>query len=122
VKTHPLNAPTNNLDLRIIAEVPPVALSGPITVVTPHGNVTSTISFEALPVPISLQITRRENPWELSWNDTNYLFTLEFSTDLVNWGGFNTLISPRRIEGGRTIQSVYLPVPDRGSFRLKPRQ
>ena len=45
---------TNNLDLRITAIVPPDATSGPITIVTPHGNVTSTASFQVLPPPLSV--------------------------------------------------------------------
>jgi hypothetical protein len=43
------NAPTNNIDLKITAIVPPDAISGPITIVTPHGNVTSTATFQVLP-------------------------------------------------------------------------
>ena len=48
------NAPTNNLDLRITAIVPPDAISGPITIVTPHGSVTSTASFQVLPPPLTI--------------------------------------------------------------------
>jgi hypothetical protein len=42
-------ADDNNLDLRITAFVPLDATSGPITIITPHGNVTSSASFTVLP-------------------------------------------------------------------------
>ena len=51
------NAPTNNFDLRITAVVPRDATSGPITIMTPHGNVTSTASFQVLPPPLSISLS-----------------------------------------------------------------
>jgi hypothetical protein len=45
-----VNATSNNLDLCITAVVPLSATTGPITIVTPHGNATSTASFEVLRV------------------------------------------------------------------------
>lgn len=66
-------------------------------------------------IPISLQIAKQENAFELSWNETNDLFGLEFSVDLVGW---NAVISSRRIEAGKTIQPFPLQ-PGRVYFRVK---
>jgi hypothetical protein len=76
------NAPTNNLDLRIAAIVPTDATSGPITIVTPHGNVTSTVTFQ-VNRPL-LTITRASaDQLTVSWTGT--AFILESSVDLRAW-------------------------------------
>lgn len=76
------NALTNNLDLRITATVPPDATSGPITILTPHGNVTSTAVFKVLPPTLSLSQTSAAE-LSLTWAGTR--LALEYSTDLRSW-------------------------------------
>ncbi len=53
ISTSFTNAVGNNTDLRTTAFVPLDATSGPITVVTPHGNVTSASSFNVLPPDVT---------------------------------------------------------------------
>jgi thermitase len=77
-----MTAATNNLDLRITATVSPDAGSGPITIVTPHGSVTSSSIFEVLPPTLGLVRSSRTE-LNLSWTGTK--FTLEASTDLRSW-------------------------------------
>ncbi len=72
------NALTNNLDLRITAMVPPDATSGPITIVTPHGSVTSTASFQVLPPPLRIT-SASASQVVLSWASTSPEFLLESS-------------------------------------------
>src|SRR5262245_58679333 len=64
-----------------MAIVPPDAISGPITIVTPHGTVTSTASFEVLPPPLSITFTASAQI-EISWPSTSPAFVLESSEDL----------------------------------------
>jgi hypothetical protein len=111
------NASGNNLDLRIVATVPENAKSGPITIVTPHGTATSAQSFTAQLPPVSLAITKFENAYQLSWNDTNDLYQLQFSMDLVHWDNYDRL---RRIEGDRTFQAFTFQ-PGYAFFRLQSR-
>ncbi len=76
------NAPTNNFDLRITAIVPPDATSGPITIISPHGSVSSTATFQVLrPVLALMRNSGRE--LTLSWTDTNFI--LESTIDLRTW-------------------------------------
>jgi hypothetical protein len=70
------NAPTNNVDLRITAIVPPDATSGPVTVITPHGNVSSTATFQVLPPPLAVRGTP-EGQVEIAWSATSEAFVLE---------------------------------------------
>jgi subtilisin family serine protease len=76
------NAPTNNIDLRITATVPANAISGPITIITPHGTVTSSSSF--IVVGPLLHITRSaDGDVTLTWSDPTV--RLESSGDLRSW-------------------------------------
>ena len=81
------NAPTNNFDLRITAVVPPDAISGPITIVTPHGSVTSTNNFEVLPLPVISVAVAADGRLILSWSGTLTGFVLESTVSLspANW-------------------------------------
>ncbi len=72
------NALTNNLDLRITAIVPPDATSGRITIVTPHGSVTSTASFQVLPPLLRITSASANQP-VVSWASTSPEFLLESS-------------------------------------------
>ena len=75
------NALKNNLDLKITAIVPPDATSGPITVLTPHGSITSTNLFDVLPPPLTARLTGA-NELEIAWPATSSAFVLEMSADL----------------------------------------
>jgi subtilisin family serine protease len=100
------NAPTNNLDLRITAIVPPDATSGPITILTPHGDVTSTARFEVLRPTLTLT----QNPNQqlnLSWSGT--AFALESSIDLRLW---------KQIALGGITNYIITPDDQRAFFRL----
>jgi len=75
------NTLTNYLDLRITAVVPPDATSGPITVLTPHGSITSTNLFDVLPPPLTARLTAA-NELAITWPATSSAFVLEVSADL----------------------------------------
>jgi hypothetical protein len=82
-----MNAATHNHDLRITAVVPPESSSGPITIVTPHGNVTSLASFQVLPPPLTVRLNAAREV-EIVWPATSLEFVLESSGDLSSesWG------------------------------------
>jgi len=77
-----INAPTNNLDLRITAVVARDASSGPITIMTPHGNVTSTASFQVLPPPLSISLGATDGV-VIRWPAKGSAFVLEATDDLT---------------------------------------
>ncbi|MBI4560079.1 MAG: hypothetical protein HY706_21000 [Candidatus Hydrogenedentes bacterium] len=110
------NAPTNNFDLRITAVVPPDAASGPITVVTPHGNVTSTASVQVLPPPLTIR-RAGANELEIAWPATSGEFVLEFSEDLTanSWNPVTQL--PLRANGQSKL-ALTAPTGKR-FYRLK---
>ena len=97
----------NNLDLRITAVVPPDATSGPITIITPHGNVTSATVFEVLRPTLALT---RSSPNELTLSWTGTSFGLESSPDLRTW--------TQIIATGSNSASVGL-TEERRFFRLR---
>jgi hypothetical protein len=101
------NAAGNNFDLRITAVVPPGATTGPITIMTPHGNVTSATIFQV--IRPSLTATRTSlNELTLTWQGST--FTLESSPDFRNW---TQVTSP-----GSTTATVLLD-EDHRFFRLR---
>lgn len=109
------NALSNNLDLRITAVVPPDAASGPITVVTPHGSVTSTATFQVLPPPLSIA-PLADGDVEIRWAATSEAMVLEEVEDLTAGGWRPVGTVPERAEG----QSVVRLAPTRPTFyRLK---
>jgi len=75
------NALKNYLDLKITAIVPPAATSGPITVLAPHGSVTSTNRFDVLPPPLTARLIGA-NELDIAWPATSSAFVLEVSVDL----------------------------------------
>jgi subtilisin family serine protease len=76
------NGPTNYQDLRITATVPSDAISGPITVVTPHGIATSTVSFQVPPPRLS--VTFDSSPAvRLHWLGTSKAWILMQAEDLL---------------------------------------
>jgi hypothetical protein len=75
------NAFTNDLDLRSTAIIPPDAISGPITIVTPHGSMTSAASFQMLPPPLIIRLTAA-NALEITWPATSSEFVLEEAENL----------------------------------------
>jgi subtilisin family serine protease len=101
------NASANNLDLRITATVPANAISGPITIITPHGNVTSTSTFIVRRPELSFS-RPASNQILLTWTDSSFL--LESSADLLAWA----VASP----GGSTNFVTTLVAPQ-AFFRLR---
>jgi hypothetical protein len=77
------NAATTNLDLRIVAVVPPDAVSGPITIVTAHGDVTSSDAFQVLPPGLSANL-RSPGEIAVTWPATSNAFVLEASDSLTS--------------------------------------
>ena len=75
------NALTNNVDLRITAIVPPEATSGPITIVTPHGNATSTAIFQVPPPRLALSRSFART-LEIKWHSTSAAWMLEATEGL----------------------------------------
>jgi hypothetical protein len=92
-------------DLRITAIVPPDAISGPITIVTPHGNATTTTSFQVLPPPLTIRLTAA-NEVEIAWPATSPEFVLEVSEDLSSglWSAVSQM--PLRTNGTSTIKLI----------------
>jgi len=110
------NAPANYLDLRITAVVPPDATSGPISILTPHGEVTSTNSFQVLPPPLSVTFSS-VGGLELSWPATSGAIELE-STDNLSAASWSPVTEPlTRING---VTRVTIPAGPGGRYyRLK---
>ena len=107
---------TNNLDLRITAIVPPDAMSGPITIVTPHGSATSTVSFQVLPPPLTIRLTGASG-LEIAWPATSPEFVLETSEGL-SANSWTPVTQAPRIEIGQS--KLALPAPTgRRFFRLR---
>ena len=75
------NALTNKLDLVITATVPPDATDGPVTIRTPHGDVTTRNSFVVLK-PRLLAHLASSGSIEISWDATSTNITLEAVADL----------------------------------------
>jgi subtilisin family serine protease len=82
---------TNNADLRIVATVPPDAMDGPITIRTPHGDLTSSAHFEVLTPPLIVVLNAGDQP-EISWSATSSLFLLENTDNLADsvWAAVDT--------------------------------
>ena len=109
------NALTNNLDLRVIAVVPPDARSGPVTVVTPHGNVTSTALFQVLPPSLRIRAVA-ENEVEITWPATSPEFVLQETADLLP-ASWMPVAQPPQIENDQS-KLTLTPVGSR-FYRLK---
>ena len=110
------NALNNDLDLKITAIVPPDATSGPITVLTPHGSVSSTDLFDVLPPPLTARLTGA-NELDIAWPATSSAFVLEVSADLSAGSWLPVAQSPVVANG----QSSLKQTPGSGSrfYRLR---
>jgi hypothetical protein len=95
------NFSSNNLDLRISATVPADATDGPVTIRTPHGDVTSTNSFVVL-LPRLLTHATQSGAIEISWAATATNLTLEATADLVH-GVWTPVTEPLIHTNGHTI-------------------
>src|SRR5688572_6610585 len=108
---------TNNSDLRITATIPPDASDGPITIRTPHGDVTSSINFVVLPPPLQVGLNANGRV-EVSWPATTFMFVLEAADDLREkiWRP----VAPLVLTNGSTI---FRPEPATGNrfYRLTKR-
>ena len=92
------NALGNSLDLKITAIVPPNVTPGPITVVTPHGNVTSTATFEVFPLPLSIALGNADG-LKVNWAATSEVLELESSRDMST-GSWTPVLQTPIINGG----------------------
>jgi len=109
------NGPANYLDLRLTAVVPPEATSGPITILTPHGDVTSANSFQVLPPPLSVALSS-VGGLELTWPATSRALELE-STDNLSPALWSPVTVPFTRTNGAT--RVMIPAGPKGRyFRL----
>jgi len=96
--------------------IPPDAISGPITIVTPHGNVTSTTLFQVLPPPLTVRLTSA-NKLEIAWPATSPEFVLETAGNL-SAGSWTPVTQPLFMTNGVTKLSVVAPTGKR-FYRLK---
>jgi subtilisin family serine protease len=109
------NAAGNNHDLRITAVVPPGALPGPVTVVTPHGNAATTALVEVLPPPLALELLSTGEA-QLTWGATSGLFVVDHSTDLRAW---QPLEYAPVVDAERSTLTVPFTLERSGFFRLR---
>jgi hypothetical protein len=86
-------APGTNADTLITAIVPDHATTGPITVLTPQGNITSLAPF-TVPVPLAIQ-PLAPNQVQLSWTADASDLLLETTYDLAaaDWQTVSTSLS-----------------------------
>jgi subtilisin family serine protease len=112
------NAVTTNADFQINVVVPIGATSGPITIETPHGNITSTTVFTILPRPaLSVQPVAGTNLVELSWPSTSG-FTLQLCDTFSPTGNWTSFSIPTRLTNGMRVGTTTLVSSNR-FFRLR---
>lgn len=109
------NAAGDNHDLRITAVVPPGALPGPVTVVTPHGSAATTALVEVLPPPLALELLSNGEA-QLTWGATSGLFVVDHSTDLGAW---QPLENAPVVDAKRSTLIVRSTLERSGFFRLR---
>jgi len=114
-----LGTNTSFLDLTLTATVPDGATTGPITIETTHGNVTTTNNLTVLVRPfMAIRAVPGTNLVELSWINTSG-FTLHRSDGLglsAQWTGLSSFVS-NRLTNGIRIVTVTNGAPHR-FFRL----
>jgi hypothetical protein len=110
-------AANNNLDLGVSAVVPTNAISGLITVTTPHGVVTSSTAFH-VEAPLSLAVHARPGGQiELDWPEGTIDVTLE-ATDALGTGAIWKTVPGIPVHEG-ALQKLILTAENRtGYFRL----
>jgi hypothetical protein len=105
-------------DLQLTAIVPTDAATGPITIETPHGNVTTTGNFTVLMLPrLAIRQLPASNLVELSWPSTTG-FTLQRAdspSPTTAWAAASVVSS--RLTNGIRYVTVTNAVPNR-FFRL----
>lgn len=75
---------SNKLDIELVVITPTNAISGPITVVTPHGTATSSTGFTVdRPVRLAMHLSGKEQ-FELEWPSSPVDFALETTDVLAN--------------------------------------
>lgn len=108
------NAPTNNADFVITAIVPPGATTGPITVVTPHGNSSRTNEFTLLIAPALGLRALPGNQVELSWLVTGAAGFIPEAADTVPSAIWTRVTAPVVTTNG--IRSMKLPASSTSKF------
>lgn len=112
------NASSNFVDLQITANVPPDATFGPITVVTPYGNATTTASFQPLPPKLAIRRIAATEV-EVTWPAMGEAFVLEVSDNLSS-SSWTAVTLPLKTQNGST--TVTIPTLDKTRFfRLRTR-
>ncbi len=110
------NGMRGSLDDSISAVVPPGAISGPITVVTPLGSAISQDAFRVLPPPLSVTLAN-DDRLEITWPATSSEFILEGALSLSPgaWSVVNQM--PTRDEEQSRVTSF--PTAGQRFFRLR---
>lgn len=85
--------------------MPPDATSGPITIVTPHGQVTSTAIFKVLPPPLSI-VRSDSGDVEVRWPAVSDAFVLEAAEDLATGGWVPVAQAPLRLNDQSAVSLV----------------
>ena len=98
------------------AIVPPEATSGPITIVTPHGSVTSSTSLQVLPPRLSVRLSPARGV-EVNWPGTSTEFQLESTADLGRGVWTPVPEAPARVDGASTL--TLSPSTGTRFFRLR---
>jgi hypothetical protein len=95
-----------------------VGSGGPVTIVTPHGTITSPSAFEVLPPPLIIR-QLGTGVLEIAWPSTSPAFVLERTDALVEAAWLPVATDPLRRAGSSTIE---INADKSGSFfRLRSR-
>lgn len=106
------NTNPDQVDLRLVATVPPDARSGPVTLVTPHGTAITTVLFSVTTPPLKIRTT--ENGQALVfWASTSPEFVLETADQLAT-GIWRT--APGQPESQDGTSMLLLPLNSASQF------
>ena len=103
-------------DNRLIATVPLNALTGPITVETPHGNITSVNSF-SVQWPQLSAVNSEDGKLEVQWPSQSFIYVLEASETLRpdDWA----VVLPVPILKNNVFKVILPAAVGHGFFRLR---
>ncbi len=108
----------NFTDLQLTLAIPPDATSGPIRILTPHGEATSLAAFTVLPLPaLSIRPVPGANLVELSWPSTTG-FSLQRCDTLSPTGNWTSFSITSRLTNGMRVGTMTIVGSNR-FFRLR---